>query len=107
MKLSSWLKFVAVIVIAILGGIVIGDGYLRTRRADQSRTTLHANISAMSIQQLAGEVRDCDPPVGSGQPVNHDTAYCAEVIRVIEDRPLQAVRPPQRASPTPVRPGVN
>jgi hypothetical protein len=99
MKLSNWIKCTAVIVIAVLGGIVIGDGYLKTRRAEQSTSTLHANVAAMSNQQLAGAVRDCDPPPGSGQLSNHDAAYCAEVMRVIEDRPLQAVDT-RRASPT-------
>jgi hypothetical protein len=104
MKPGIWIKYAAVIAVVIFGGMVIGDGYLKTRRAEQSTSTLHANVSSLSIQQLAGELRDCDPPPGSGQPVNHDAVYCAEVMRVIEDRPLQAVDTAPRSPPP--RPGL-
>jgi len=77
--------------LAILGALFIGDGYLKTRRVEQTTSTLRASLAAMSIQELAGRVRDCDPPVGSDQRVTRDPAYCAEVMRAIEDRPLQAV----------------
>jgi hypothetical protein len=85
------MQYLAVIGVVLLGGIVIGDGYVKSRHAEQSTSTLRATISAMSVQQLAGELRDCDPPPGLGPPANHDAAFCAEVMRVIEDRPLQAV----------------
>lgn len=94
------MQYLAVIGIVLLGGFVIGDGYVKTKHADQSTSTLRATVSAMSIQQLAVALRDCDPPPGSSQPRNHDTAYCAEVMRVIEDRPLQAVDT-ERPSPPP------
>jgi len=89
--LNKALQSLAVIGVVVLGGTVIGDGYLKTRRAEQSTSTLHATVSAMSIQELAGALRDCDPPPGGGPPLNHDAVYCSEVMRVIEDRPLQAV----------------
>jgi hypothetical protein len=95
------MQYVAGIGVLILGGVVIGDGFIKTRRAEQSTSTLRATIAAMSIQQLAGALRDCDPPPGSGQPLNHDAAYCAEVVRVIEDRPLQAVDTEHRSAPPP------
>jgi len=97
------MQYLAVIGIVLLGGFVIGDGYVKTRHAEQGTSTLRATIAAMSIQQLARELRSCDPP--SGAPINHDAAFCAEVMRVIEDRPLQAVAP-ERSSP-PARPDVN
>jgi hypothetical protein len=95
------LQYLAVIGVVILGGIVIGDGVIKTRHAEQSTSTLRATLSAMSIQQLAGALRDCDPPPGAGQALNHDAAYCAEVMRVIEDRPLQAVDTARRPPPHP------
>jgi hypothetical protein len=103
--LSKSLQYLAVIGAVLLAGIVIGDGYVKTRHAEQSTSTLRATIAAMSIQRLAAELRDCDPPPGSGQAVKRDAAYCAEVMRVIEDRPLQAVDTEHRSPPP--RPGVN
>jgi hypothetical protein len=82
---------VVVVVVAILGAFFLGDGYLKTRRIEQTTSTVRASLSAMSIQELAGRVRECDPPAGSDQRVTHDPAYCEEVMRAIEDRPLQAV----------------
>jgi hypothetical protein len=93
------MQYLAVIGVVLLGGIVIGDGFVKTRHAEQSTSTLRATISAMSIQQLARELRDCDPPPGLGPPPNHDAAFCAEVMRVIEDRPLQAVDTEHPAPP--------
>jgi hypothetical protein len=82
---------VMVVLLAIFGALFLGDGYLKTRRIDQTASAVRASLSAMSIQELARRVRECDPPTGSDQRVIHDTAYCAEVMRAIEDRPLQAV----------------
>ena len=86
-------KFIVVMValLAILGTLFLGDGYLKTRRVEQTTSTVRASLAAMSIQELAGRVRECDPPAGSDQRTIHDAAYCAEVMRAIEDRPLQAV----------------
>jgi hypothetical protein len=85
------LTVVMVVLAAILGALFLGDGYLKTRRVERAASTMRASLSAMSIQELAGRVRECDPPTGSDQPIIHDAAYCAEVMRAIEDRPLQAV----------------
>jgi hypothetical protein len=85
------LMMVAVALLAILGALFLGDGYVKTRRIEETSSTLRAHLAAMSIQELAGRVRECDPPIGSDQRVTRDAAYCAEVMRAIEDRPLQAV----------------
>jgi hypothetical protein len=84
---------VAVGVIVILAVIFMGDGYLRTRRADQKSGALRTAVSAMSIQQLAKASEECDLAQAGGR-VHHDAAYCAEVFRAIEDQPLQIVDTP-------------
>ncbi len=101
--MRKFMRYLAVVGVVILGVVVIGDGFIKTRHAEQSTSNLRATIAAMSIQQLAGALRDCDPPPGAGQPLKHDAAYCAEVMRVIEDRPLQAVDTANRS----LHPGVN
>lgn len=76
--------------------IVLGDGYLRTRRADQSTSVLKSKVSAMTIQQLAKASEECDSEQSHseqspGGQVKHDAAYCAEVFRAIEAEPLHIV----------------
>jgi hypothetical protein len=86
------MKFtVAIILSVILGAIVIGDGYVKTRRAEQNAVMVKTGLSAMSIQELSRRSEECDQSLGRGQPVKHDAANCAEVWREIEARPLQAV----------------
>jgi len=92
MRIKMIFIVAVVAVLAVLGALFIGDGYLKSRRIEQTTSTVRASLSAMSIQELAGRVRDCDPPAGSDQRAIHDAAYCAEVMRAIEDRPLQAVK---------------
>jgi hypothetical protein len=82
---------VAVVVLALACAIFIGDGYLKTRRIEQSASTLRTNLSSMSIQELSSRSEECDLPPERRQSVKHDAAYCAEVWREIEARPLQAV----------------
>lgn len=87
----------AVIVFACLAAIFIGDGLVNTKRAGQKAQSLTAAVSALSPQELAARVRDCE---SEGQPTRarppYDAAYCAEVMRVIDNRPLQIVTTPQR-----------
>jgi hypothetical protein len=87
---------VMVVAAAILAVVVAGDGYLRTRRADQKASGLKTTVSAMSIQQLARASEECDSPQSPGAPAKHDAAYCAEVFRAIEAEPLQIVQPPPK-----------
>jgi hypothetical protein len=93
---------IAVIALVILCALVMGDGYLKSRHARQAVMTLKASVAAMSIQELARSSQECDSPPRTGQPVKHDAAYCAEVWRVIEDQPLQAVE----VTRSPVTPSV-
>jgi len=92
----------AVIVLACLAAIFIGDGLVKTKRAGQKARSLTATVSALSPQELAARVRDCE---AAGQPSQvpppYDAAYCAEVMRVIDNRPLQMVTP--QRMPDPVR----
>ena len=79
---------------AVLAVLFLGDGYLRTKRADQKTGALKTAVSTMSIQQLAKASQECDLAQAGGQ-VNHDAGYCAEVFRAIEDQPLQIVETPR------------
>ena len=85
---------VMVAAVVVLALIVIGDGYLRTRRADQNTSVLKSRVSAMSIQQLARASEECDSAQSPGGEVKHEAAYCAEVFRAIEAEPLQIVEMP-------------
>jgi hypothetical protein len=82
---------VTVVAVVILAAIFMGDGYLKTRRADEKTSALKTAVSGMSIQQLARASEECDPAQSSGGAVKHDAAYCAEVFRAIEAEPLQIV----------------
>ena len=84
--------------VLILAAIVIGDGYLRTRQANQRQVTLEASVARMSIQQLARLSAECDAAQSPGAQATHDAGYCAEVWREIEARPLQAVKVPSPPS---------
>ncbi len=84
---------VAVVAVVILAAIFMGDGYLRTRRADQKTTALKTAVSTLSIQQLARASEECDSAQLPDGEVKHDVAYCAEVYRAIEAEPLQIVQP--------------
>ena len=87
---------VTLVAAVVLAVIFMGDGYLRTRRADQKAGALKTAVSTMSIQQLAKASEECDLAQAGGQ-VKHDAAYCAEVFRAIEDQPLQIVETPRPA----------
>jgi hypothetical protein len=90
-ELKYKLVVVAVVILAV---IVVGDGYLRTRRADQKASGLKSAVSAMSIQQLARASEECDSAQSPGAPAKYDAGYCEEVFRAIEAQPLQLVQPP-------------
>ncbi len=93
----------AVIVFACLAAIFVGDGLVNTRRAARKAQSLTATVSAMSPQELAARVRDCESGGQPGQArQSHDAAYCAEVMRIIDNQSLQIVTTPQRM-PEPVR----
>jgi hypothetical protein len=85
---------VTVVAVMIVAAIFLSDGYLRTRHADHKTSMLKSTISALSIQQLAQASQECDSAQSSGGRAKHDTAYCAEVYRVIEAEPLQIVEAP-------------
>lgn len=91
---------------AVLAAALIGDGYMRTRRASAHALTLKTAVAAMSIQELARRVAECEPSAGSGAPVKHDAAYCALVMRAIERQPLQLVEP-SKSTPAPRTAGSN
>ncbi len=97
MAMKYKMALVAVVILVI---VVIGDGYRRTRHADQREATLKASVAAMSVQQLARLSAECDAAQSPGAPAAHAAEYCAEVWREIEDRPLQAVTvPPATTGP--------
>jgi hypothetical protein len=82
---------IAVMVLVFVVAVVLGDGYLKTRRADQHALKLKASVSSLSIQELARRTQECDSSQLLSAPVKHDAAYCAEVMRAIDDRPLEIV----------------
>jgi len=87
------MKYTGVVIVAlILGAVMIGDGYRHSMRVTRNTSTLKARVAALSIQELARSSQECDSSLSPGEAVKHDAAYCAEVWRVIEAQPLQAVK---------------
>ena len=84
----------------------IGSGYLNTRRTERKADELWASVHSMTQQELAAAVARCDSPSGPGEPrhgaARRDAAYCENVAREMDDRPLEIVkgRPPA-AAPAP------
>jgi hypothetical protein len=74
--------------------VVIGDGLLKSKRAERNTTTLRAAVAALSPQELAVAVAACEAPVRRGEPPRRDAAYCAEVSRRLDEQPLQIVETP-------------
>ena len=101
---------VATIVLVVLGALAIAAGSLESSRARQNALALQETVSRLSLQQLAGDARECRPPRWVGEPVNRDLAYCAEVWRELAAEPLQLVeiqKAPLMNFPTPsVRPAL-
>ncbi len=86
------IRFRAVAAVSlVLCAILIGNGFLNSRRVEHRAAARTTTLRAMNIQQLAARMRECDPPDGSA-PINRDADFCAEVMRAIEAQPLQAVR---------------
>jgi hypothetical protein len=84
---------IAVVVLATLVAVAIGDAYFRTRRTEQKTATLRSALSTMSIQELSGHSKECDESRASREPGKQDSDYCTAVWREIEARPLQIVDP--------------
>ena len=93
-------KVVAVIVLLVLAALAIGDGYLRTRRAERRILTMKSQVSGMSIQQLARAEAECDSapaarvPPTRGPATWRDGEFCEEVARAIEAEPMHIVNVP-------------
>jgi hypothetical protein len=87
---------IAVALFVILGAIVIGDGLVKSRRAEQNSSTLTSRVAALSPQQLAVSVAECDARQRQGGSGPHDAAFCAEVSRRLDNQPLQIVDTPNR-----------
>jgi hypothetical protein len=80
---------VAMVVLVTLGAFVIGDGYVKSVRAEQHTLALRAALSKMSVQQLAEQSWECSPRPGASSPAIHDTAYCTEVVQALSAKPLE------------------
>lgn len=81
---------VAMVVLIALGAVVIGDGYIKSVRAEQYTSKVRATISALTLQQLATAVRECDGRPGA--PRVHGPIYCSEASRRLDSVPLEAVQ---------------
>ena len=91
----------AIALLVILSAVVIGDGFLKSRHVEQNTSKLRAAVSALSIQQLAVSIVDCDAQRPQGERPVHDAAYCEEVRRRLDTEPLQSVEiaAPNSAAP--------
>lgn len=96
--LDHAVKYVAATISAVAGLaalVFIGNGYLNTRRTDRKAEELHAAVHAMTQQDLAAAVARCDTPQNPGEPrtgvVRRDAAYCEDVAREMDNRPLEIV----------------
>ena len=79
----------------------IGSGYLNTRRAERKADDLRAAVHAMTQQDLAAAIARCDSPPGL-DAARRDAAYCENVAREMDDRPLEIVKGhPPAVAPTP------
>jgi hypothetical protein len=82
---------------AILAALAfVGSSYLATRRADRKADDLRAVVHAMSMQDLAAAIARCDAPSGPATSpsgaARRDAAYCEDVARELDDRPLEMVK---------------
>jgi hypothetical protein len=94
---SSRKYTVAVVVLAVLVAVAMGDAYFKTRRTERNAASQRSSLSTMSIQDLSGRSKKCDELRASREPGKHDSDYCVAVWREIEARPLQIVESPQGA----------
>ena len=91
----------ALVLLVILSAVVIGDGFLKSRHVEQNTSKLRAAVAALSIQQLAVGIADCDAQHPKGERGLHDAAYCEEVRRRLDTEPLQSVEIPATNSAAP------
>jgi len=91
----------ATMVLVILSAVVIGDAFLKSRHVEQNTSKLRAAVSALSIQQLAVAVANCDAEHRQGERPAHTAAYCEEVRRRLDTEPLQSVEMGAPNSATP------
>ncbi len=86
---------------ALLAALVfIGNGYLNSRRSDRKAGEVRSAVHAMTQQELAAAIARCDAPQEaagrSAAAPRQDAAYCEDVAREMDDRPLEIVehKPP-------------
>ena len=81
---------VAMVILIALGAAVIGDGYVKSVRAEQYTLKVRATVSALTLQQLATTVWECDAQRGA--PRAHGPIYCSEASSRLDSLPLEAVQ---------------
>jgi hypothetical protein len=84
---------------ALLAALVfIGNGYLNSRRSDRKAGEVRSAVHAMTQQELAAAIARCDAPqeAAGRSAARQDAAYCEDVAREMDDRPLEIVehKPP-------------
>jgi hypothetical protein len=91
----------AAVVLATL--VFIGNGYLNTRRADRKAEDLRAKVHAMTLQDLAAAIARCDaapaPDEAGRAAPRRNAAYCEDVTRELDNRPLEIVKVKPGAAP--------
>jgi hypothetical protein len=95
---SSRKYAIAVVVLAVLVTVAIGDAYFKTRRTERNAASQRSSLSTMSIQELSSRSKECDESRVGRDPGKGDSDYCIAVWREIEARPLQIVDPSQPSS---------
>ena len=89
---------IAVVVLAVLVAVALGDAYFKTRRTERNTASQRSSLSTMSIQELSGRSKECDESRAGREPGTRDSDYCVAVWREIEARPLQIVDPSRPTS---------
>jgi hypothetical protein len=89
---------IAMVVLAVLVAVAIGDAYIKTRRTERNTASQRSSLSTMSIQELSGHSKECDELRVGREPGRRDSDYCIAVWREIEARPLQIVDPDRATS---------
>lgn len=76
---------------ALLAALVfVAGGYVHTRQVERRAADLDARVRAMSMQDLAVAIAHCDAPRAAPAPAPQ-AAFCAQVARELDDRPLEMV----------------
>jgi hypothetical protein len=88
---------IAVVVLAVLVAVALGDAYFKTRRTEKNAANRRSSLSSMSIQELSRRSKECDESRAAGEAGKGDSDYCNTVWREIEARPLQIVESPESA----------